>query len=170
MKITGYKIQHKLKELEEAKEVTAQQFNDGILQFASQAEKTDIREVFARYTSLERNIAALQTLQAQYNLQVNVSVLGETMPLHQAVKLVGGAGRSQKMWKEVVKGKKNARYSFSEPDGRNKDTEYASRSVPMEEALKHSQHASRLAGSLREAIQVGNATEIELNTDESLFA
>jgi hypothetical protein len=66
------------------------------------------------------------------------------------------------MWRETVKGKKNDRYSFSDAS-RTKDTEYAVRSISVEEAMKHAQHAARVASALREAIQVGNATEIELD-------
>jgi hypothetical protein len=169
MQVTGYKIQHKLKELEQLKEVTAQQFNDNIMQFASQNEKLELPEVFGSYTSLEKRIARLQAAQTRYNLAVNVSVLGETMSLLEAVKLIGGAGRSEKMWKDVVKGNKSRHHMYTEQT-RSKDQEYAVRSVSINDAVGFAQQATKIAGALREAIQVGNATEIELDLDESLFA
>ena len=58
MKITGYKLQHKLKELEQLKEVFAQQFNDNIMQFESQNEKLELPEVFGDYTAVEKRIIA----------------------------------------------------------------------------------------------------------------
>jgi hypothetical protein len=170
MKVNGYRLQHALRELEHAREVAAQQFNDNILQFASATDNLPLPEVFARFTRLEKLIARLQTAQTTYNLAVTVTVLGESMPLLQAVKLVGGAGRAEKMWRETVKGKKNDRYSYSEAT-RNKDAEYAQRAVTVDEAMKHAQHAARVASALREAIQVGNATEVELEgLDEASLA
>lgn len=163
MKVNGYRLQHALRELEHSREVAAQQFNDNILQFASASDNLSLPDVFARFTRLENQIARVQTAQTQYNLSVQVTVLGETMPLLQAVKLVGGAGRAEKMWRDTVKGKKNDRYSYGNTDQRSKDAEYAVRSVSVDEAMKHAQHAARIASALREAIQVGNATEIELD-------
>jgi hypothetical protein len=169
MKITGYKIQHKLKQLEQLKEVAAQQFNENIMQFESQEEKLDLRDVFATYTTLEKRISQLQTAQCQYNMNVTVNVLGENMSLLNAVKLVGGAGRAEKMWKDVAKGARSARSIYSE-NSRSKDQEYAKRSVSTSEAVDFAQQATKVASALREAIQVGNAIEIELDIDEALFA
>jgi hypothetical protein len=165
MKTNGYRLQHALRELEHAREVAASQFNENVTQFASAGEKVALPEVFARFTRLEKQIASVQTAQTTYNLGVEVNVLGEKMPLLQAVKLVGGAGRAEKMWRDTVKGKKD-RYAYN-ADQRSKDTEYAERAIPVEEAMKHAQHAARIASALREAIQVGNATEIELSLDEA---
>lgn len=161
MKVTGYRLQHALRELEHAREVAAQQFNDNILQFKSAADNMELPLVFARFTRLEKQIAKAQTAQTRYNLSVAVNVLGEDMSLLQAVKLVGGAGRAEKMWRDTVKGKKTDRYGYNN-DQRTAGTEYAERSVPVDDAMKHAQHAARIASALREAIQVGNATELEI--------
>lgn len=161
MKVNGYRLQHALRELEHAREVAASQFADNVTQFKSTENKLDIRQVFAQFTTLEKKIAETQTAQTQYNLNVTVNVMGKEMPLLQAVKLVGGAGRAEKMWRDAVKGKKQDRYGFQQ-DQRQKDVEYAVLSVEPAEALKHAQQASRIASALREAIQVGNATEVEV--------
>lgn len=170
MKLTGYKLQHKLKQLEQLKEVYAQQFTENIMQFESNDEKLVLAEVFANYTSVEKKIAKIQAAQTQYNLNVKVNVLGEDMSLLEAVKLVGGAGRSEKMWKDVVKSGSGStiRHRFTEAT-RSKDQEYAKKAISTEEAIKHSQLATKVASSLREVIQTANATEIELNLDETLF-
>jgi hypothetical protein len=169
VKVTGYKIQHKLRELEQLKEVAVQQFNENILQFQSQNEKLELPEIFATYTVLEKRIAKLQEAQTMYNLAVNVNVLGESMTLLNAVKLVGGAGRAEKMWKDVIKGARSVRHMFSEQT-RSKDQEYAIRSVSTKDAVGFTQQCTQIAGALREAIQVGNSTEVELFLDEALFA
>lgn len=168
MKITGYKLQHKLKQLEQLKEVHAQQFTDNVMHFESSEDKLDLKEVFAHYTAVEKKIARLQAAQAAYNMQIKINVLGEEMTLLEAVKLVGGAGRSEKMWKDVVKSGGVTRHRFAEAT-RSKDQEYAKRSVSVEEALKHAQLATKVASSLREGIQTANAIEIELDLDETLF-
>lgn len=163
MKVTGYRIQHALRELESARELAHQQFTENVMQFESQEDKLELPEVFARFTTLERKIAKLQIQQAIYNLTVQVEVLGSTMSLHEAVKLVGGAGRAEKMWRDVVKGKTtNSRYSYGEATARDKNHEYAKRSISVVDALGHAKLASKTAGALRQAIQVGNATEVEL--------
>lgn len=169
MKVTGYKIQHKLKQLEQLKEVAAQQFNDNIMQFDSVEEKLDLREVFANYTELEKRISRLQSVQGLYNLDVQVNVLGESMSLMEAVKLIGGAGRAEKMWKDVVKGDRSRRALYSEQT-RSKDQEYAKRSISVADAVAFAQQATKVASALREAIQVGNAVEVEIELDEALFA
>lgn len=170
MKVTGYKIQHALRELESARELAHTQFTENVMQFDSQEEKLELPEVFARFTTLESKIAQLQVQQANYNLSVKVDVLGSSMTLHQAVKLVGGAGRAEKMWRDVVKGSasKSNRYSYG-AETRSKDQEYAKRSISVAEALGHAKLASRTAAALRQAIQLGNASEQELDLDPSLL-
>jgi hypothetical protein len=163
MNVNGYALQHAIRELESAREVAAQQFGSNILQFESSEEKLELPEVFARFTSLENKIAQVQCAQARYNLAVKVDVLGQNMSLHQAVKLVGGAGRAEKMWRTVVKGgdQTNSRY-YSQETSRTKENEYAKRSVSVIDALAHAKHAAKLASALRQAIQLGNATDINL--------
>lgn len=168
MKITGYKLQHAIRELEQAREVAAQQFADNIMQFESQDDKQELPEVFARFTTLEKKIAQLQVAQANYNLAVQVNVLGEIMPLHQAVKLIGGAGRSEKMWRDVVKGQRTNKY-YSPENTRSKDQEYAKRSISVTDAVGAAKHSAKVASALRQAIQLGNATEIELSLEPSLL-
>ena len=170
MKVTGYKLQQKLKELEQTREVLASQFSENMTQFESDTEKVDLLEVFAKYTATEKQIAELQEAQTQYNLGVSVNVLGESMTLQGAVKRVGGAGRSEKMWKDMVKKGETPRYMVSTERSRNKDSEYARRALSVTEALEHARHASKVAGALREAIQTGNVTELELNIDTSLLS
>ena len=169
MKVTGYKLQYALKELEQSRDVAAGQFGDNIMQFESQEEKPDLKELFASYTALERSITKVQVAQATYNLGVTVTVLGENMSLHEAVKLVGGAGRAEKMWRDIVKGQKCNRYYAAETT-RAQGVEYAKRAVSTADAMAQAKQAARVAGALRQAIQLGNATELEVEgLDPTLF-
>lgn len=169
MMVTGYRIQHSIRELSHLRDVLASQFNDHIKQFRSAPNLVDIRQIHGRYCDVERRLAQLQTIQTRYNLAVNVVVAAETIPLLQAVKEVGGAGRAEKMWRTVAKGGEANHYSYDDHK-RASDTEYAELSVPIEEAYRLARQAHKRAGALREAIQVGNNTEIEMaDLDASLF-
>lgn len=169
MKVTGYRIQHALKELEQARDLAHKQFTDNVMQFDSAQERVELPELFARYTTLEGKIAKLQVQQALYNLATKVEVMGGTMSLHEAVKLVGGAGRAEKMWRNVAQGEARSRY-HSQETTRTKDVEYAKRAVSVADAVKHAKVATRMAASLRQAIQLGNAAEVDLEgLDSSLL-
>lgn len=166
MKITGYRIQHKLRELTTELAVVVSQFEDSITKFPDE-QKDHPRTLFDRCNDLEYRIATLQTVQAKYNLAVQVDILGKKWSLAHAVKLVGGAGRNEKMWRSFAKIKKE-KYSYSEAT-RNKDNVYEIRVMSPDECLIEAKKAARFVAAIREAIQIGNATEIELDADLSLF-
>jgi hypothetical protein len=166
MKVTGYKFQHALRELGHVSDIAAGQFNDSLKVFPDDV-KTHPTEVMARYQAAEAKIAKLQTLQAQYNLDVTVQVQGQPMTLSEAVKLVGGAGRAEKMWRSVAAPKQD-RYG-GDRDTRDAGVVVAQKVISTEEAAGHAKAAARWASALREAIQVGNATEMEFPVDEALF-
>lgn len=53
---------------------------------------------------------------------------------------------------------------------RSKDTEYATRSISIEDCLMHARELSKQVSKYKEAIQIGNAQEIEIkDIDASLF-
>jgi hypothetical protein len=173
MKITGFQLTFRLRELQDMREIVASQFNESLFQFPTEAEKKPSPgELTAAYQECERKIAALQVAQARYNLAVPVEVQGEKMSLHEAVKLVGGAGRVAKMWKDAAKKTETPGYN---PYGiqqmsRDKEHEYAQRTVSVQECLEHSMRASRWAAGLRQAIQLGNSKEMEIeDLDPALF-
>ena len=154
MKVTGYKLQHTLRELSHTRDIAAGQF-DSSLKFFPGDEKGDPKAVMAAYLEAEAKIARLQTGQALYNLKVQVDVLGKRMTLSEAVKLVGGAGRAEKMWRSVAAPKK--------------DPIIAQRTITPMEAAALAKEAARWASALREAIQTGNAVEVEIELDTALF-
>lgn len=166
MKITGYRLQHTLRELAHTRDIAAGQFDDSLKVFPGEM-KARPQDIMTAYLDAEGKIARLQTGQALYNLKVQVDVLGKRMTLSEAVKLVGGAGRAEKMWRSVAAPKKD-RYSY-ERDTRDATAVVATATVTTAEAATLAKEAARWASALREAIQTGNATEIEMELDPALF-
>lgn len=160
MKVTGYKLQHTLRELTHQRDIAAGQFTESLYAFVDDDKPNPVK-LMETYRDCEDKIAKLQTAQQRYNLAVGVEVLGEKMTLSQAIKLVGGAGRAEKMWRSCAKGTGTDRYSYRN-NTRSKDEEQAKRQVSVEDAMLYARKAAKFASALRMAIQVGNATEVEI--------
>lgn len=170
MKINGYKIQHRLKELRDRRDIAASQFSNGLWQFeAEQDSKIHPNEAMATFADCEYKIARLQVLQARYNLVVEVTAGDQTMTLHEAVKRIGGAGRMEKMWRTAAASTGTDKYGYGRTMERSKENEYAQRMISVDECMESSNAASKFAASLREAIQLGNAKTIEMEADVTLF-
>jgi len=167
MKITGYKLQHTLRELAHRRDTAAARFPKSLWRFEDE-DKPSPEEVMAAYREAEESIAKLQTAQGKYNLAITVNVMGEEMTLSEAIKRVGGAGRMEKMWRGFAAPKKD-RYGYDDPSTRDSGVERAQRQVSEDDAAGYAQKAARFASSLREAIQVANATEVEIELDPALF-
>ena len=105
--------------------------------------------------------------QAEYNLRVKVTVLDKRMTLSEAVKFVGGAGRAEKMWRSVAAPTKD-RYGYDR-DTRDASAVVAQKTITTAEAADLAKRAARVASALREAIQVGNSTEIEFELESGLL-
>lgn len=159
MKITGYKIMQALKELAFAKETAEGVFTGSIWKFEDDDKPTP-QDAMVAYKNAESKFARMQAAQAWYNQTVKVNVLGEEMTLSLAVKLVGGAGRIEKHWRQAAK--EDVRSVFDNQHVRQKnDTEYARKTISTRDAQTEAKKASKYAAALREAIQTGNAVEIE---------
>jgi hypothetical protein len=168
MKITGYKLQHALRELAHLRDVLSSQFKESLWVFEKDDKPKPI-QVMDSFSQTEEKIAKLQVAQAKYNLAITVKVGKDPMTLAEAVKRVGGAGRMEKMWRSVAADTGKDRYAMRE-NARDKNTEYAHRAMPVEKALGMAKEAARFASGLREAIQVGNAQEMEIEgLDPALF-
>ena len=167
MNVTGYKLQHRLKELDHTLNIAASQFDNGKFKFVDE-DKPTAKEAFDRFEQAEKDIARLQVAQARYNLSVIVEVQDQDMTLAEAVKRVGGAGRMEKMWRGVASPQRD-RYSLDDGRTRNKDEERSEPTVTAAEATTYAQKASKLASALREAIAVANATERDIELDSALF-
>ena len=86
-KLTGYSIREAISQAEFDRDALRSEFADS--QFAFRGEtKRDPEHIMIEYESAEIRIAKLQTVQAMYNLQVEVTVDDETMSLAEAVKRI----------------------------------------------------------------------------------
>lgn len=160
MKINGYQIRETIRRLTLQRDITATQFKDNLYAYEGE-EASDPVRTMTEYQELDRRVALIETLQQKYNQMVSVEVDGCPMNLSLAVKLVGGAGRREKMWRDAAAPKKD-RYSYAnERMSRSKDTEYASRTISTDAAVNMAQKAGKYAASLRSAIAKGNTTEFE---------
>lgn len=167
MKTTGYALREAIKQHELRKDTAAGSF-DGSLKKWPGEEKEHPTKVVETFLQAESAIARLQTAQAQYNLKVQVEYDGRRISLSEAIKLIGGIARSEKMWRAVAAPKKD-RYGIDR-DERNADVVVAVATMTTSEAVKLAQAAAKRAGALRAAIATANAQEVEIeNLDGSLF-
>lgn len=171
MKITGYQLMDRIEALREEAQTINSQFAGSLFRFAeANEEKPDPRELMKNYAECEKKVALLQAAQAAYNVRVTVSVQGETMFLQQAIKLVGSTNRIKNNWLSAVKSSQDKNsYTTYYDLVRDKTNDYAQRVVNVEECLRLSKEASDLATVLKQAIRSGNAVEIEIDIDPSLF-
>lgn len=168
MLVTGYKLQHTLRELKSQRDIAASQFSESLFAFPDENKATPTALMDA-FNSAEEKLAALETAQQRYNQSVEVTVLGRKMSLSQAIKRVGGAGRAEKMWRTCASDKGRDRYS-SRDMTRNKDEERATRQISVEDAMQKAKEAGRFASALRAAIAEANSTKIEIEgLDAALF-
>jgi hypothetical protein len=166
-KITGYQLREAIKNWELRKNTAFKQFQESMWIFAGE-EKTPLDELANTYARAEQAIARLQTLQAEYNLAIQVEVQGQAMTLCQAVKQVGGAGRLEKMWRDAATGAQQ-HYGYAQMTVRQKDQEFAKRAVNPVDAVARTTSAAKFASALRNAIALGNTRELELDVTTELL-
>jgi len=160
MKVTGYQLQHAVREWGHALAIVNKQWKDSLFAFPGE-EGTSPQALMERFRAYENKIAALQTAQARYNLAVTLHVQGVEMTLCEAVKKVSGAGRAEKMWRSAATDTGRDKYSGREMTRREGEI-VAVRQVSEETATAAARRAGRYASDLRAAIQVANATEVEI--------
>ena len=145
------------------RDVASGQFDQSLYAFAGDENSVlTPQQVMESFDEADRAIARLEEIQQRYNQTVRVQVQKETTTLALAVKLVGGAGRREKMWRSAASPKRD-RYSFrDEVRSRNKDTEYANRTITQEDCVDFSRAAARYASALRNAIARGNNSDVDI--------
>ena len=171
MKVTGYQLMRALKELAFAKEAAEGVFDDSLWKFDDEEKPTPGVAAVA-YFNAEGAFAQVQSAQAIYNQAVKVKVEDTEMALALAVKLVGGAGRMEKKWRDITKPKKKDSWDLDESLSRRRDegSEYAKQQISFKEAQTLAKEAAKYASALREAVQVGNSTKVEIEgLDPALF-
>jgi RNase H-fold protein (predicted Holliday junction resolvase) len=165
MKITGYKLREALKMNQLELSTIGSQFQESLYCFEGEV-KPKPQEVIDKIQQLESNIARLQTAQSLYNLIVKVHVDDETLTLEEAIKRVGGAGRISKMWRIAAQGQQADRWEMMQNRSRKTDDILATPTVAKSEALEYTKRAEKYASSLRNAIAIGNTTEVTFTDDQ----
>jgi hypothetical protein len=172
IRISGYTLREAIKEHELRSSTAASGFDRTLRAFPSELAKNlkdTPQTVVGRFVEAELAVARLQTVQAQYNLLVNVTYEGLTITLTQAVKMIGGLARAEKMWRSVASPKKDRYSSSYGEDDRDPTRERAEDQISQADAAKLSSQLARKAGRLRAAIATANSTEIELDFDPALI-
>ena len=163
MKISGYTLREAIKEQTLRSSSAASGFDQTLRAYPSEKGKKDLPQtVVDRFVEAEIAVARLQTVQSQYNLQVQVNYEGSSITLTQAIKMIGGLARAEKMWRSVASPKKDRYYSDPDRD-RDPTREHTEPQITQSEATKLSSQLARKAGRLRAAIATANATELDFD-------
>lgn len=167
MKVTGYKLREAIQGLELLKQTAAAQFADTLLVFPGH-EKPSPKIIADRVEHAELQIAALQTAQGQYNQTVRVELGGFAVSLAAAIKTKGGLERVAKLWRIAATGKRDkyARYRSDAPDRIKSDEVMAIKAIAPEAAMNEVARLMKEIGRIKEAIAVGNATSVEIESLE----
>lgn len=167
-RVNGYKLQHAIKELKEKRGVLFAVFDDCTRKFKDET-KRDPGVVASEIEECEAAIVALQAAQALYNSSVAVELFGQKVPLLIAIKMVGGLGRVEGIWRDVVKKLSGGnRTSYQPLQTRDVDNEIEQFTVSLEVAQKKLQEASRRNQECREIVASGNAQWVEIEDDPVL--
>lgn len=160
-KINGYQLRQAIKRWALQREIASGSFKDSLYSFEGD-EKDTPEGIMLDFEQSDNNMARLEELQQIYNQFVTCHVLNQSISLARCVKLVGGAGRREKMWREALLGKKD-RYSYND-DSRERDSnkEYAKRTISAASCSANAKQSAQLASAIRNAIASGNATEVDI--------
>lgn len=169
MKVTGNKVREALRRAVFRRQILDQQFSTTLFAFEGEKKQTP-QEIADEFQRADTDVAMLQAIQQMFNQGTMVNTIDGEIPLALAIRLIGGAGRVEKMWREAAGGGKKDRYAYNDDrKTRNKDEIRAEMQVSVEEALKKADKAARRASSLREAIADGNAQSMKIDSDDVGF-
>lgn len=168
MEVTGYKLREALRNQRTLRDVHAARFNETLFQFES-SNKDNPQAVAEAFRKADHAVATLEEAQQLYNQQVRLKAGGETITLARAIKLVGGAGRLEKMWRSAAKDTGRDRYSYREMT-RKSDEIVAQRQVAVDDAIKLATNAAQYASELRNAIAEANATRVNIEISPDLLS
>lgn len=168
--INGYRIREALKQWHNRRQIASTQYNTSLYYFEGE-DHLPLVQVVKNFRLADENYAKLQELQQWYNARVMVETKNADgkpvmMSLSYAVKVLGGAGRIEKMWRDACSDKQD-RYgsSYGRDRERDKDKEYAKRSVSIPEATNLVEAASRYSMFLRSEIARANNTSVNIGDD-----
>ncbi len=164
MVVTGYQLKRALRDADRRRALVSSQWDDSLWAFPGE-EKPEPTELLAAIEAAEEAIARLQAAQARYNLAVQVTVKletgPETMSMLEAVKRIGGVNRLESMTQKAAKSQDGG-YYYGVQRSRSLEEEHAERRLELDAAAALYKRYAHQADAYREAIAVGNATELEL--------
>lgn len=174
MKISGYKLIDRLEELKEQAKTVDAQFVSSLHKFDKEIDfAPDVialpQEIMQKYADIQTKIGKLQEAQTIYNIKVKVKIQDEVLTLNRAIKEYGSIGHVKNQWKtaSVANANRSPYYGFEL--SRNKEQIYAVRTISIEDSNVLYETANKQVGLLKQGIRSGNATEINIEIDESVF-
>lgn len=170
MLVTGFKLLQRLAELKQRRDTLTEVLPTHMKAFPG--EDKDPEGVFNKLMDLEVAICKLQDALANYNQQVRVPVGPNSISLQMAIKLMGAHSRLAAHWATAAKVKDSGRrysYSTGAEEVRDNDKTYALRTITPEQCVANREVAMRNFNLARTAIGLGNAKEIDIDLDPSLF-
>jgi len=167
MEVTGHQLKQKLTQYQEIRDDLRALLGETVFAFEDE-DKPPFQEVVASLEKSESELAALQTLQSEFNLKYLVTFNGQSITLQQAVRLVGGVDRIKQAYKTAAKSKT---HTFGrDPNVRRVEEVYAKRTISVPECQEMARVYSKKATQLRHLIQKGNETKIAVpNNMKYLF-
>lgn len=163
MKVNGFQLREAIKRWTLQRDTIAAQWTESLWRFQDE-DKPGPEKLMAQFETADVRLARLEEIQERYNLRQNFVLDGTEFTLAMGVKLIGGAGRREKMWRQAAGGA-NTPDRWGNRDARperDPDKTYAVRSMPPAECLGMSLTAARWASQLRNAISLANTRDIDI--------
>lgn len=161
MQTDGYALHEALKQWGLRKEAAEKAFPGSLNKFKSEEKETP-QQVMVAFIQAEDAIARLQVAQMRYNLGVGVQVQGEKMLLAEAIKRIGSAGRTEKMWKTASPSDRRRSSYMDDSLTRDPTQERAEATIDAKAVLSLVTQAGKKSGAFRAAIAVANGTKMEI--------
>ena len=174
MQVTGYMLREALKDHELRKESMVESF-DGCLTKFSDEEKPSPKDLMDKIVKEENAIARLQAAQSVYNNTITIEMADEKFSLTEAVKRIGGAERTEKMWRTAMRTvsyayRSQTRTRVSNLAAAVVSEEHPKLTIGLDEARNETAKAVKRAAKLRALIAQANSTQISISDlDTSLF-
>ena len=167
MKLNGYQIREGIRRWQLKRDAAANQFDGSLKRFDDETSKPMPTTIMGEFIQADQTIALLQVAQDIYNLDIKIEVRlvnGNIaqMTLSEGVKLLGGAGRAEKMWRSAANPSKDRYSSYSADDVRKNDETRAKPSMTVKEMLENADKHARYASALRSALALANAKESDI--------
>jgi hypothetical protein len=159
--VNGFMIRDAMNRWNLKRDTANKQFPNSLYAFDDDEGNLAPEEVIRNYAEADEAYAQLQVIQQAYNAKITINYQDRKISLALGVKLIGGAGRIEKMWRSAIAEKRD-RYSDGPPRERTKDSQYAKRQISPKEAMSGAEVAAKSAATLRSTIAKANGTDIDV--------